>query len=59
MKVEGHHSLYKNSSGAVINTDKQAYQKAIEKKKEKQRMVEVESRLERIEKLLERLIDVK
>lgn len=59
IKIEGHHNLYKSSSGAVINIDKKAYQKAVERKKEKQRMSEIEDRLERIEKLLERLIDVK
>jgi len=34
IKIEGHHNLYKSSSGAVINIDKKAYQKAVERKKE-------------------------
>ena len=59
IKIEGHHNLYKSSSGAVINIDKKAYQKAVERKKEKQKMNQIEERLDKIEKLLERLLDAK
>jgi len=57
--VQGHHGLYKAPTGAVINTDKQAYQRALERKKEKQKQAELEGRLERIESLLERLLNGK
>lgn len=59
MKVEGHHSLYKKPSGAVVNTDMKAYESAKKKKAEKQRLIDVENRLERIEKLLERIVNGK
>lgn len=57
IKVQGQHHLYKTPSGAVVNTDKQAYVKAKERKKEAQRLTEVENRLERIEALLEKILN--
>lgn len=56
-RVEGYSGLYKKGN-AVVNTDYQAFLKAKERKKEKQKVSELESRLDRIEELLERLIDV-
>jgi len=56
-KVEGHNNLYKNGN-VVVNTDYNAYLKAKERKKEKQKVNDLENRLNRIEELLERLIDV-
>jgi len=58
IKVEGQSSLYKTNSGAVVNADWKAYEKAKERKKEKERLSELENRLGRIEELLERLINV-
>lgn len=58
-RIDGHNNLYKNEIGAVVNTDMRAFHKAKEKKKEKQRVDMLESKLERIESLLEKLIDVK
>ena len=57
-KVEGFSSLYKKSDGAVVNTDMSAYHAAKKRKQEKQRLNNVEDRLERIEQLLERLLNV-
>ena len=57
IKVEGHSSLYKNKSGAIVNTDWSAYEKAKQRKKEKERMSQLENRLDRIESLLEKLIN--
>jgi len=56
-KVEGFSSLYKNESGAIVNTDIRAYEAAKKRKMEKKRLENVESRLERIELLLEKLIN--
>ena len=55
-RVEGHTNLYKKGN-AVVNTDYSAFLKAKQKKKEKQKVSELEARLERIETLLERLIN--
>lgn len=57
-KVEGHTHLYKKDNGAIVNTDWSAYEKAKRRKQEKQRVSQLENRLDRIETLLERLIDV-
>lgn len=56
-KVEGHNNLYKNGN-VVVNTDYSAFLRAKERKKEKQKVNDLENRLNRIEELLERLIDV-
>ena len=57
-RVEGHSNLYKKEGGVVVNTDYDAFLRAKEKKKEKQRVIDMENRLNRIEELLERLLDV-
>lgn len=51
-KVQGHTALFKNDSGAVLNTDWKAYEKAKERKKEKEKITQLENRLDRIEQLL-------
>ena len=58
IKVEGQSSLYRKDNGAIVNVDWSAYEKAKQRKKEKERMSQLENRLDRIENLLERLIDV-
>jgi len=56
-RVEGHNNLYKDGN-VVVNTDYSAFLRAKERKKEKQKVNDLENRLNRIEELLERLIDV-
>lgn len=58
-KVENHHNLYKGNHGVVVNTDLSTYEKAKERKREKQRINEMEDRMIRIEQMLERLINGK
>ena len=55
-KVEGHSNLYKKSNGVIVNTDWSSYEKAKKRKKEKQRIDDLENRLGRIEELLTRLV---
>lgn len=55
IKVDGHHGLFKNHSGAVVSTDMKAYERAKERKKEKQRLSELEQRVQMMEQILERL----
>ena len=55
-KIDGHPSLAKNENGVILNTDYDAFVRAKERKKEKQKVQLLEERLERIENLLERLI---
>ena len=57
-RVEGHSNLYKKEGNVVVNTDYSTFLKAKERKKEKQRVNDMENRLNRIEELLERLLDV-
>ena len=57
-RVEGHSNLYKKEGNVIVNTDYNTFLKAKERKKEKQRVIDMESRLNRIEELLERLLDV-
>ena len=57
-RIEGHSNLYKKDSGAVVNTDMYAFYRAKERKKEKDKVNQIEDRLARIEKLLEKLLDV-
>ena len=57
-RVEGHSNLYKKEGSVVVNTDYDAFLRAKQKKKEKQRVNDMENRLNRIEELLERLLDV-
>lgn len=56
-KVQGHSNLYKTESGAIVNTDRSAYLRAKERKAEKQKINNLENRLEKIESLLERLLE--
>lgn len=51
-RVEGFSNLFKNESGAIVNTDMKAYEKAKERKKEKEKVAQLENRLDRIEQLL-------
>lgn len=54
-KIEGH-NLWKNDSGAVVITDMRKYEQAKLKKKEKQRLDVLESKMDRIESLLLELV---
>lgn len=56
-KVQGHSNLYKTESGAVITTDWKVYEKAKERKLKEKRVDELENRLDKIEYLLERILD--
>ena len=56
-KVEGTAGFYKKEN-TVVNTDYSAFLKAKERKKEKQKVNDLENRLNKIEELLERLLDV-
>ena len=56
-RIKGHSNLYKNETGAVVNTDYSAFLRAKERKREKGRINNLESRLEKIESLLTRLLD--
>ena len=57
IKIQNHHSLYKSSSGAVVNTDMKAYEKAKERKREKERMNTLEDKVKRLEALLENILN--
>lgn len=56
-KVKGHSDLYKNEIGAVVNTDYGAFLRAKERKAEKQKINNLEQRLDRLENLLTRLLE--
>lgn len=56
-KIQGHSNLRKTESGAVINTDRSAYLAAKQRKAEKSKINNLEERLNRIESLLERLLE--
>lgn len=56
-RVQGHSNLYKTETGAVVNTDYSAYLRAKERKAEKNRINNLEDRLEKIESLLTRLLE--
>ena len=57
MKIEGYSNLKKTESGAVVNTDRSAYLAAKERKKDKQKIHDLEERLNRMEELLKGLIE--
>ena len=57
IKIQNHHSLYKSPSGAVVNTDQKAYEKAKERKREKERMNTLESKVQKLEALLEKILN--
>lgn len=59
-KVQGREGLYKDpANGGVVNTDNNAYELAKQHKrkiiKERQKNVELEQRIERLESLIEKL----
>lgn len=56
IKVEGHSSLYKNGD-AVITVDPKLYEKAKARKAEKERLNNLEDRMDRIEQLLIQLVN--
>lgn len=51
-RVEGHSNLAKMENGAVIVTDNKVYQRAKKNKAERERLNNLESRMDRIEALL-------
>ena len=57
IKVQNHHSLYKSPSGAVVNTDVKAYEKAKERRREKERMITLESKVQKLEAILENILN--
>lgn len=59
IKVEHHHSLFKNKTGAVVTTDQRAYEKAKERKAEKQKLNLLEEKVLKMEKLLESILNGK
>lgn len=56
MKVLGHSDLIKRN-GAVINTNQKVYEAAKKRKKEKDRINVLEAKINRIESLLEKLVE--
>jgi len=60
LKVEGQSELFKQGP-AVLNTDRRAYERAKQKKAEKlaekQRIDNIENKLDRLTDLVERLLD--
>ena len=56
-RIEGHSNLAKNNTGAVVMTDSKAYERAKSKKAEKQRLNDLENRMDRIEQLLIQLVN--
>jgi len=58
MKIKGHSYLIKDdNSGAVINTDWKVYERAKQRKLEAKRLDDLESKINNIESLLERLVE--
>lgn len=57
LKIENHHALFKNNTGAVVTTDQRAYQKAKEKKAEKNKINLLEEKITKLEKLLESIVN--
>ena len=55
-KVQGQAGLYKNGP-AVVNVDKRAYENAKKRKAERQRIDNIENKLDRLTDLVERLLD--
>jgi protein subunit release factor B len=56
MRIKGHSDLRKKD-GAVINTNWKVYEAAKKRKAEKDRIDNLESKINRIESLLERLLE--
>ena len=57
IKVKGHSNLFKTENGAVVLSDPNLSEEIRIKREEKAKIQNLESRLDRIENLLERLID--
>jgi len=56
MKVKGHSDLIKQN-GAVINTNMKVYEAAKKRKADRNRLDQLEIKINRIESLLEKLIE--
>lgn len=56
MKVKGYSDLVKKE-GAVINTNWKVYEAAKKRKQNEQRLDDIESKINRIESLLEKLLE--
>jgi hypothetical protein len=56
MKVQGHSDLIKRN-GAVINTNQKVYEAAKKRKADKDRLDNLENKINRIESLLEKLVE--
>ena len=56
MKIKGHSNLEKRN-GAVINTNWKVYEAAKKRKEEKTRIDNLENKINKIESLLEKLIE--
>lgn len=56
MRIKGHSNLEKRN-GAVINTNWKVYEAAKKRKDEKTRIDNLENKINRIESLLEKLIE--
>ena len=56
-KIQGYSNLYKTPSGAIVNTDYTAYTRAKERKREKEKINNLEQRLDKLESLLTRLLE--
>ncbi len=56
MRIKGHTHLEKRN-GAVINTNKKVYEAAKKRKAEKDRVDLLENKINRIETLLEKLVE--
>lgn len=56
-KIEGHSNFFKTIDGAIVNMEKGLFEKIKKRKEKEKRMEVIEDRLNRIELLLERLVD--
>ena len=58
-RVEGHSNLAKTDTGAVLITDPKLYERAKRNKMERERLNNLEDKMERIENLLLQLVNEK
>jgi|TARA_R100000951_G_scaffold115611_2_gene124259 hypothetical protein len=56
MRIKGHSNLEKRN-GAVLNTNWKVYEAAKKRKEEKSRLDNLENKINRIENLLEKLVE--
>lgn len=56
-KISGHSGLYKTETGAVITRDHKLYEHAKKKIEDKKRLENLENKMNRIEELLEKLVN--